>query len=49
MTRLCWVIAQQNKGECAKLIGVMNNQSQRPYDLIKNERGPEYTFIHIIF
>ena len=41
LPRICWKIAQQNGGECARLIGVVNNQNQRPIDLIRNEKGPK--------
>lgn len=39
LTRICWLIAQQNKGDAVRLITVMNKQKQRPYDIIRNEKG----------
>jgi len=39
MSRICWAIAQKNRGECIKLATVYNKQKQRPYDLVRNEKG----------
>ncbi len=40
LPRMCWLIAQQRKGEGSRLIAIENKQNQLPYDIIKNERGP---------
>ncbi|CAF0868772.1 unnamed protein product [Brachionus calyciflorus] len=42
LSRICWILTKQNKGQCAKLIGDMNNQSQTPFDIIRNEKGSQY-------
>ena len=41
LPRICWKIVQQNRGECARMIGTLNKQNQRPIDLIKNEKAPQ--------
>lgn len=42
MSRTCWLIAQKNRGECIRLINVENKQKQKPYDLIRNEKGLQF-------
>ena len=42
MPRSCWLIAQKNRGECIRLINFENKQKQKPYDLIRNEKGPQF-------
>ncbi len=39
MPRICWAIAEKNRGECIRLATTYNKQKQRPYDLIRNEKG----------
>lgn len=39
LPRTCWMIAQKNRGECIRLLTIQNKQSQRPYDLIRNEKS----------
>jgi hypothetical protein len=42
MARTCWLITQKNRGDCVRLINVENKQKQKPYDLIRNEKGPQF-------
>lgn len=42
MAKTCWSIAQKNRGECARLINYENKQKQKPYDLIRNEKGYKF-------
>lgn len=39
LSRICWMLAQMNKGEGVRLVGIPNKQMQLPFDIIKNERG----------
>ena len=39
MARICWQIAQKNRGQCVRLVDVKNIENQRPVDMIKNEKG----------
>ena len=41
LPRLCWLITQKDRGEGARLIGVLNSQNQRPFDIIRNEKAPQ--------
>ena len=42
MPRISWLIAQKNRGECIRLINIENKQKQKPYDLIRNEKGMHF-------
>ena len=39
MDRLCWQMTRFNHGECVRLVNITNNNNQKPFDLIRNERG----------
>jgi hypothetical protein len=42
LTRICWLLTRENNGDCAKLIGYQNKNNQTPFDLIRNEKGPQF-------
>ena len=42
MARICWLITQKNHGDYVRLINIENKQKQKPYDLIRNEKGPQF-------
>lgn len=42
LARICWLLTRENNGDCAKLIGYQNKNNQTPFDLIRNEKGPQF-------
>jgi ankyrin repeat protein len=40
LPRSCWHIAQQNRGECIRLISIPNKKNQLPIDVIADESEP---------